>query len=48
MKQKPPRRLYYLRSSNRRHANLLRWQRPDLPFGLFTPYLNIAIRKAAP
>ncbi|ORW34563.1 class I SAM-dependent methyltransferase [Mycobacterium palustre] len=48
MKQNPLRRLYYLQSSNRRYANLLRRQRPDLPFGLFTPYLNVAIRKAAP
>jgi hypothetical protein len=33
--------------------NRLRWlyyrrQCPDLPFGLFMPYLNIAIRKNAP
>ncbi len=46
MRQNPLRWLYYRRSSNRRYADLLRRQRPDLPFGLFMPYLNIAIRKA--
>jgi SAM-dependent methyltransferase len=48
MKQNRLRWLYYRRSSNRRYANLLRRQCPDLPFGLFMPYLNIAIRKNAP
>ncbi len=47
MKQNPLRWLYYRQSSNRRYANLLRRQCPDLPFGLFMPYLNIAIRKKA-
>jgi 2-polyprenyl-3-methyl-5-hydroxy-6-metoxy-1,4-benzoquinol methylase len=45
MKQNPLRRLYYYQSSDRRYANMLRRQRPDLPLGLFMPYLNIAIRK---
>ncbi len=47
MKQNPLRWLYYRQSSNRRYANLLRRQCPGLPFGLFMPYLNIAIRKKA-
>jgi S-adenosylmethionine-dependent methyltransferase len=47
MKQNPLRWLYYRQSANRRYANLLRRQCPELPFGLFMPYLNVAIRKAA-
>ncbi len=46
MRQNPLQWLYYRRSSNRRYADLLRRQRPDLPFGLFMPYLNVAIRKS--
>ncbi|UXA07469.1 class I SAM-dependent methyltransferase [Mycobacterium sp. SMC-2] len=39
--------LHYRLSSSRRYANLLRRQRPDLPIGLFLPYLDIAIRNKA-
>lgn len=46
MRQNPLRWLHYRQSTNRRYANLLRRQCPELPFGLFMPYLNIAIRKA--
>lgn len=45
MRQNPVRRLYYRQSGNRRFVNMLRRQRPDLPVGLFMPYLNVAIRK---
>jgi S-adenosylmethionine-dependent methyltransferase len=45
MKQNPLRWLHYRQSTTRRYANLLRRQCPDLPVGLFMPYLNIAIRK---
>lgn len=48
MRQNPLRWLYYRRSRNRRYVDLLRRQRPDLPLGLFLPYLNIAIRKRGP
>jgi S-adenosylmethionine-dependent methyltransferase len=47
MKQNPLRWFYYRQSTNRRYANLLRRQCRELPFGLFMPYLNIAIRKKA-
>lgn len=47
MRQNPLRWLYYRQSTNRRFANLLHSQCPDLPAGLFMPYLNIAIRKRA-
>jgi 2-polyprenyl-3-methyl-5-hydroxy-6-metoxy-1,4-benzoquinol methylase len=47
MKQNPLRWLYYRQSTNRRYANLLRRQCPELPFGVFMPYLNLAIRKNA-
>jgi ubiquinone/menaquinone biosynthesis C-methylase UbiE len=47
MRQNLLRWLYYRQSINRRYANILRRQRPDLPLGLFMPYLNIAIRKKA-
>ncbi|OBG32621.1 hypothetical protein A5672_25595 [Mycobacterium alsense] len=47
MKQNPLRWLYYRRSTNRRFVNLLRRQCPELPVGLFMPYLNVAIRKRA-
>ncbi|MEY8018491.1 class I SAM-dependent methyltransferase [Mycobacterium servetii] len=39
------RRLRYRLSDTRRYAGLLRRQRPDLPIGLFLPYLDVAIRK---
>lgn len=45
IKQNQLRWVRYRQSSNRRYANLLHRQRPDLPIGLFLPYLNIAIRK---
>jgi S-adenosylmethionine-dependent methyltransferase len=45
IKQNPLRWLHYQQSAKRRYANILRRQRPDLPFGFFMPYLNIAIRK---
>lgn len=45
IRQNPLRWVRYHQSRNRRYANLLRQQRPDLPIGLFLPYLNIAIRK---
>ncbi|KAA8966032.1 bifunctional 2-polyprenyl-6-hydroxyphenol methylase/3-demethylubiquinol 3-O-methyltransferase UbiG [Mycobacterium sp.] len=45
IKQNMLRWLRYRFSTNRRYANLLRRQRPDLPLGLFLPYLDIAIRK---
>lgn len=38
---------HHRQSTDRRYANLLRRQRPDLPIGLFLPYLNIAIRKSS-
>jgi len=44
-KQNPLRWLYYRQSTDRRYANLLRRQCPELPFGLFMPYLDVAIRK---
>ena len=47
MKQNPLRWLYYRQSGKHRYANMLRRQRPDLPFGLFMSYLNVAIRKKA-
>ena len=47
MRQNLLRWLYYRQSINRRYINILRRQRPDLPLGLFMPYLNIAIRKKA-
>lgn len=47
MKQNQLRWLYYRLSANRRYANMLHRQRPDLPLGLFMPYLNVAIRKNA-
>jgi hypothetical protein len=47
MKQNQLRWLHYRQSTNRRYANMLRRQRPDLLLGLFMPYLNIAIRKKA-
>ena len=47
MKQNPLRWFYYRQSTNRRYANLLHRQCRELPFGLFMPYLNIAIRKKA-
>jgi len=40
--------LHYRQSRKRRYAKMLRQQRPDLPFGFFMPYLNIAIRKQTP
>lgn len=43
--QNPLRWLYYQQSDRRRYANMLRRQRPDLPLGLFMPYLDVAIRK---
>jgi len=45
MKQNWVRWLHYHLSRDHRYANLLRRQRPDLPLGLFMPYLNIAIHK---
>lgn len=45
LSQNPLRRLHYAQSDKRRYVNLLRRQRPDLPIGLFLPYLDIAIRK---
>jgi len=45
MQQNPLRWLHYRQSGNHRYTNMLRKQRPDLPFGLFTSYLNIAMRK---
>jgi S-adenosylmethionine-dependent methyltransferase len=45
MSQNPLRWFYYHQSDRRRYANMLRRQRPDLPMGLFMPYLDIAIRR---
>jgi hypothetical protein len=47
VRQNPLRWLYYRQSTNRRYASLLRRQCPELPSGLFMPYLNVAIRKKA-